>query len=170
MPIRKKGDSMPKPRDKREKIIRDLRIWSALLGVAFLSADLIFRFAAPQLFTVFHTLYGLLGLPSEPFPDHAFFTSLAHGNMWVLITLCILTYRQPVGYRILWLIMAASKGGSTVNGLYYYFFDKPYVSYLIVGISDGWMIILALVLWRMANQAAALPPAAPTAPGDSTVV
>jgi hypothetical protein len=89
-----------------------------------------------------------------------FWLALGFAYMVVIAGICLVVQADVVRYRPLLLVLAAGKTASSLAALGFYLFSDDVFIYLLNFVVDGYLAVLALLLWSLAGRVPA--PAAPT--------
>jgi hypothetical protein len=97
-----------------------------------------------------------------PAPETAeqLWLALGFAYMTVITGICLVVSTDVVRYRPLLLVLAAGKAASSLTALGFYLFDADVFAYLLNFLVDGFLVVVALVLYDLAGRVGA--PAAPS--------
>lgn len=88
-----------------------------------------------------------------------FWLALGFAYMVVITGIAAVVQADVARYRPLLLVLAAGKAASSLAALGFFVFDDDVFIYLLNFVVDGYLAVLSLVLWRLAQRVGA--PAAP---------
>ncbi len=97
---------------------------------------------------------------TAPETTEQFWLALAFAYMVVITGICLVVQLDVVRYRPLLLVLAGGKTASSLAALGFYLFDQDVFIYLLNFLVDGFLAVLALLLWSVAGRVGA--PAAPS--------
>jgi len=143
--------------------IRITRITMGLLALAYLGTALIFTFWNEPFFSIVLDLGRWLGAGPEPTPVSSFYRSLALGNMYMLVFMSFMTWRDPVGYYTYFLVVLVSKASSSGMGVLFYLLGNGYFSNLVIPISALSQVFLGWIFYRWMKQISLERASGPTA-------
>src|SRR5436190_7819663 len=89
-----------------------------------------------------------------------FWLALGFAYMVVIAGICLVVQLDVPRYRPLLLVLAAGKTASSLGALGFYLFDQDVFIYLLNFLVDGYLALLALLLWSIAGRIGE--PAAPS--------
>ena len=116
------------------------------MAVAFAIVGGLFLFLPGGVITFFNTLSGHLGMSKAPLADRSFFGVLAVAYMYLVTLLAWFMYRVP-GQKLYPLLLGHAKFASSFLSFGMFFFHAPLLIYLINGIVDAGLGLLALVMF-----------------------
>jgi hypothetical protein len=134
-----------------------------LLAVTFAVVGILFIAAPDGVLGVISDLGDALPLGDftrAPETTEQFWLALAFAYMVVIAGICAVVQLDVVRYRPLLLVLAAGKTASSLSALGFYLFDQDVFIYLLNFLVDGYLALLALLLWSLAGRVGE--PAAPS--------
>jgi hypothetical protein len=134
-----------------------------LLAVTFAVVGILFIAAPDGVLTAITDFGDWLPLGTfTPAPEttEQFWLALAFAYMVVIAGICVVVQADVVRFRPLLLVLAAGKTASSLSALGFYLFDEDVFIYLLNFLVDGYLALLALFLWSVAERVGE--PAAPS--------
>jgi hypothetical protein len=129
--------------------IRSLGLYRAVglgMAVTFAIVGGLFLFLPGGVIAFFNNLSDHLGISKAPLAERSFFGVLAVAYMYFVTLLAWCIYRAP-GQKIYPLLLGHAKFASSFLSFGMFFFQAPLLIYLINGIVDAGLGILALVMF-----------------------
>jgi hypothetical protein len=121
-----------------------------LLAVSFAVVGAMFIITPNGVLNTISDLGDSIGSFSRaPHTEEQFWLALAFAFMVVITGICLVAQADPVRYRPMLLVLAAGKTASSLSALGFYLFDDDVFIYLLNFFVDGYLALLALLLWRM---------------------
>ena len=142
--------------EQRDKTLRLISLTMGFFALAYTGTIIVFTFVNEPFFALLHQVWGILGVSSEPFPDHTFYRSLAMGNMYMLVAMSYWTWKDPVGYRKLFPVVFVSKLSSSLMGIAFFLFSNGYWSNLVIPFTDLSQVFMAAAFFKATNAIAAI--------------
>lgn len=132
-----------------------------LLAVSFAVVGILFIAAPNGVLDVISDLGDEIGdFTRAPETTEKFWLALGFAYMVVIAGICAVVQADVVRYRPLLLVLAIGKAASSLAALGFYVFDSDVFIYLLNFIVDGFLVGVALLLWRIAGRVGE--PAAPS--------
>jgi hypothetical protein len=97
---------------------------------------------------------------AAPPTTEKFWLALGFAYMVVITGICLVVLSDVARYRPLLLVLAVGKAASSLSALGFYLFDDDVFIYLLNFAVDGYLALLALLLWSVAGRIGE--PAAPS--------
>lgn len=89
---------------------------------------------------------------SAPETDEQLWLALGFAYMTVITGICLVVSTDVVRYRPLLLVLAAGKSASSLSALGFYLFDADVFAYLLNFVVDGFLVLVAVLLWAVAGR------------------
>jgi hypothetical protein len=132
-----------------------------LLAVSFAAVGILFIAVPNGVLDVISDLGDEIGdFTRAPETTEKFWLALGFAYMVVIAGICAVVQADVVRYRPLLLVLAIGKAASSFAALGFYVFDSDVFIYLLNFIVDGFLVGVALLLWRIAGRVGE--PAAPS--------
>src|SRR5215208_7905683 len=132
-----------------------------LLAVSFALVGILFIAVPNGVLDVISDLGDEIGsFTRAPETVERFWLALGFAYMVVIAGICLVVQADVVRYRPLLLVLAAGKTASSLAALGFYVFSSDVFIYLLNFIVDGYLALLALFLWSVAERVGE--PAAPS--------
>lgn len=124
-----------------------------LLALSFAAVGILF-IAVPNgvLDTISDLGDDLGGFTRAPHTTEQLWLALAFAYMVVITGICLVAQADVVRYRPILLVLAAGKTASSLGSLGFYVFDQQVFIYLLNFLVDGFLALLALWLWSLADR------------------
>lgn len=127
------------------------RAFSLGLAVVFALVGGVFLFLPRETLAFFNAVSRRLGMIEGP-AERSFFGVLAAAYMYVVTILAWFMYRSP-GEKIYPLILGQAKLASSLLSFLMFFFQAPWLIYLVNGIVDGGLALIVLMLFLEVRSA-----------------
>ncbi len=137
----------------RERSRASYRAFSLGLAVVFALVGGVFLFLPREMMTFFNAVSRRLGMIEGP-AERSFFGVLAAAYMYVVTVLAWRMFRFP-GEKIYPLILGQAKIASSLLSFLMFFFQAPWLVYLVNGIVDGGLGLVVLMVFLRVRAAAA---------------
>jgi hypothetical protein len=138
-------------------VVNNLR----LLAASFAVVGILFIAVPNGVLDVISDLGDEIGdFTRAPETTEKFWLALGFAYMVVIAGICAVVQADVVRYRPLLLVLAIGKAASSLAALGFYVFDSDVFIYLLNFIVDGFLVGVALLLWRIAGRVGE--PAAPS--------
>jgi hypothetical protein len=132
-----------------------------LLAATFAVVGILFIVAPDGVLSVLDDVGDRFGdFAPAPETSEQLWLGLGFAYMMVIAGICLLVSLDVVRYRPLLLVLAAGKAASSLSTLGFYLFDDDVFAYLLNFLVDGFLVGVALFLYRLAGRVGA--PAAPS--------
>lgn len=128
------------------------RAFSFGLAVVFALVGGVFLFLPREMLTFFNAVSRRLGMIEGP-AERSFFGVLAAAYMYVVTVLAWCMFRFP-GEKIYPLILGQAKIASSLVSFLMFFFQAPWLVYLVNGIVDGGLGLVVLMMFLRVRGAA----------------
>ncbi len=128
------------------------KAFSLGLAVVFALVGAVFLFLPRGTLTFFNDISLRLGMTEGP-AEPSFFGVLAAAYMYVVTILAWSMYRSP-GEKIYPLILGQAKIASSLLSFMMFFFQAPWLIYLVNGIVDGGLGLIVLMMFLRVRAAA----------------
>jgi hypothetical protein len=122
------------------------RTFSLFLVMVFAVVGFIFLFLPDGVLRFFNSIAGYTGMKLSPVTGVDFYLILAVGYMYLVSLLAFLMFRHPDN-RYFPLLLTNAKLASSVLSLCFFILHQPYPIYVINGIVDGLIGMLAFYFY-----------------------
>jgi hypothetical protein len=133
--------------------LRLYRIFSFSASFIFLLVGIVFLLIPGRVLAFFNTLSTGIGMEPSPVVGIHFYLVLAVGYMYLVSLLAFLMYRHPRN-AFFPLLLAHGKLASSALSFYIFLMHQPFLIYLVNGIVDGLIGLVALVFFFKIKKAA----------------
>jgi hypothetical protein len=89
---------------------------------------------------------------AAPETSEQLWLALGFAYMTVITGICLVVATDVLRYRPLLLVLAAGKAASSLSALGFYLFDADVFAYLLNFVVDGFLVLVAILLWALAGR------------------